>query len=717
MRSFYIKIFFFLPIICNICIAQVIQIRDENSIVSVKNQASFLEDKDDCLALKDILNTGKFQPITSNIPNFGVSSSAFWLKLQIQNNTTASKYILEIAQPGLDEIELYQFSSPDKLIASKSGEIIPFANRELKDANYLFKVNLTPNQISSLYIKVKARDNIQAPMFISSLQSISETTKIRDFFVGLYLGVMLVMILYNSFLYFTIGDKGYLYYVVYILAVLLTQASIQGYTYEYLWPGSPLLARSSSFIFPPWSGIAGLYMMRNFLSTPKFLPKLNQVYILLVLLYLVSFILFLAGFYQLSFVLIEVTATIVSLFMLVVAILIRKKGYRPAQYFLLAWSCFLIGISIYVMKDIGILQYNTFTYYLMPIGSAFEVVLLSFALADRINTLKKDKEESQLLSLKTLEENKKLITEQNIILEQKVFERTNELTRTNESLNSTLTDLRETQTQLFNAEKMASLGQLTAGIAHEINNPINFVSANLKPLKMDYADIMHLVKKYEAIQPNENLAEKLKEIELFRKEIDLEYIQKEIELLLNGIEDGAKRTAEIVSGLKSFSRLDDAELKEVNINEGIESTLTLLKHAIQKNTEVVLDLATLPLIECFPGKLNQVFMNILSNAIYAINHKKSTEKNRLVIRSFIRDNQIGVSFEDTGIGMSAEVKNKIFEPFYTTKDVGEGTGLGMSIVFKIMESHQAKIEIESELGKGTKITLLFNQTILKPLNP
>ncbi len=343
----------------------------------------------------------------------------------------------------------------------------------------------------------------------------------------------------------------------------------------------------------------------------------------------------------------------------------------------------------------------------MQFGSGIEVILLSFALADRINILKKDKELSQAEVVMALEENEKLIKEQNIVLEQKVLVRTEELEVKNNELGVAITDLKEAQSQLVSVEKMASLGQLTAGIAHEINNPINFVSANVKPLQLDIADIFEVLSKYEAINIEDNLAEKLTSIESFKKEIDIDYVKKEINSLLAGIEDGAKRTAEIVKGLKNFAHLDASDIKLADINQGIESTMVLLKSITPPNIEIVKHFGEIPKIECYPGKLNQVFMNIINNAIQAMDKDTTKEKHRLTISSFVKDETICVSVEDTGPGMTLEVQAKIFEPFFTTKDVGEGTGLGMSIVFGIMESHHGKIDIMSEPGIGTKITIIL----------
>jgi signal transduction histidine kinase len=368
----------------------------------------------------------------------------------------------------------------------------------------------------------------------------------------------------------------------------------------------------------------------------------------------------------------------------------------------------LIGVIVFALKNEGLLPYNNLTIYTMPAGSAIEAILLSLALADRINILKREKEFSQRMALDTLLENEKLIKEQNIILEQKVNERTIALKHSNDELTATLEDLKDTQTQLVSVEKMASLGQLTAGIAHEINNPINFVSANIKPLKLDIQDVLELVDKYESLNLPKG-QEEYDKIEDFKQSIDYEYLKKEMAELLSGIEEGAKRTAEIVKGLKNFSRLDERDVKIADINEGIDSTLILLRNVLTPEIKVDVQLGNVSKIECLPGKLNQVFMNLLTNAIYALNKSESGRDKILAVKTFEQNDQVYVLIEDTGMGMTPETKKRVFDPFFTTKEVGEGTGLGMAIVFKIIESHGAKIEIESEWGKGTAIKLIFNK--------
>jgi signal transduction histidine kinase len=247
--------------------------------------------------------------------------------------------------------------------------------------------------------------------------------------------------------------------------------------------------------------------------------------------------------------------------------------------------------------------------------------------------------------------------------------------------------LKTTQTQLVDAEKMASLGLLTAGIAHEINNPINFISGNIEPLKQDITDIFAILQKHP---------------EILEKETELSYLKEEVVELLGGMEEGANRTTEIVSGLRDFSRLDTDDLQQFDLQKGMESTLSLLRNELNDRIEIEKSYASLPLVEGFPGKLNQVFMNVLTNAIQAIPGKGTIG----IITSYdAAQKQIQVSILDNGKGMSREIIAKAFDPFFTTKDVGEGTGLGLAISKGIVDQHGGSIEIKSEENVGTEVVI------------
>ena len=275
-----------------------------------------------------------------------------------------------------------------------------------------------------------------------------------------------------------------------------------------------------------------------------------------------------------------------------------------------------------------------------------------------------------------------------------------EIEEKNTALNLVLTNLKETQQQLIQSEKMASIGQLTAGVAHEINNPINFVSANIKPLREDLADLIKCINYYQQTVKDKGLEKEFAEVQKFNEQTDIQFVLTEINDLLNGIEEGASRTSEIVKGLRNFSRLDQDVIKKADFNEGIESTLTLLHSTYRDRIEIVKDYGKIPEVDCFPGQLNQVFMNLLSNAIQAINGE-----GKIFIKTSATQNNVQISIKDTGSGIAEEIRTKIFDPFFTTKEVGKGTGLGLSISYGIIEKHNGKLEVFSEPGKGAEFVI------------
>ncbi|MBK9283619.1 MAG: sensor histidine kinase [Sphingobacteriaceae bacterium] len=670
-----------------------ITIKQSDQIINVNSGIWIFEDKFDTATIENISNF-TFTSQTQQIPNFGFSSSQFWLKIIIKNTSKSERFLVEVSNPVLDEVQFYKKTdakSPYQVITY--GEAFPFYQRKFDDPNYLFECNIPKDSTRTYFIKIKGSEGIQVPLQIGEFSIIQSKISHRNFLSGIYCGIMLVMILYNLFVYFSVRDSNYIYYVIYIILVLLTQTNLQGYTLKYLWPNSHSLAKYSLFTLPSFVGIAALIFMNVFLKIKSFNKTLFNLTYLFLSIYLISLILAYIDKYELSQKIMELNAMVVSIYMLIVSILVVKSGYPPAKYFLFGWSIFLIGVIVFVLKDVGVLPFNNFTRYTMQIGSGIETILLSFALASKINIYKKE-------SLEAVQEKEKLVREQNVLLEEKVTARTQEL-------NNAIANLKQTQSQLVNAEKMASLGQLTAGIAHEINNPINFVSANIKPLKLDIKDVLELINKYELILKDLQQVNK-QDIEAFKQKIDFEYVKSEIFTLLNGIEEGAKRTTEIVSGLRNFSRLDEIDIKTVNINEGIKSTLTLLNSSIPDNLKIITNYGNIPAIECFPGKLNQVFMNLIANSIFAVKKNTKNQTNFITINTSLTNDQVLFSIEDTGIGMSASTISKVFEPFFTTKDVGEGTGLGMSIVYSILKSHDAEINIRSFEGKGTTITILFH---------
>ncbi|MCG8320779.1 MAG: ATP-binding protein [Cytophagales bacterium] len=278
-------------------------------------------------------------------------------------------------------------------------------------------------------------------------------------------------------------------------------------------------------------------------------------------------------------------------------------------------------------------------------------------------------------------------------------------------LENTLKDLKAAQAQLIQSEKMASLGQLTAGIAHEINNPINFVYAGIDGLNTSLDALMEILNKYEEIEEFEkldNIVDILQEINRLKDKLYFEETKESVHDLINAIRDGAQRTAEIVEGLRNFSRINETELKKVNVHKGIESSLVLLNSKINQHQITVTKTydPNAPDINCYPGQLNQVFMNLISNAIEAI---EGGGEIRIASRNL--EDYMVISIKDNGVGMSKEMMDKIFDPFFTTKDLGKGTGLGLSISFGIIEKHKGRLEVKSKPGMGSTFSIYLPKNL------
>lgn len=292
-------------------------------------------------------------------------------------------------------------------------------------------------------------------------------------------------------------------------------------------------------------------------------------------------------------------------------------------------------------------------------------------------------------------------------LEAEVARKTEELSQKAADLEQTVQNLQQTQAQLIQSEKMSALGQLVAGIAHEINNPITFIHSNLQPTENYIKDLLNLVELYQQEYPEATAT-----IQAKIAEIDLEFIWEDLIKILQSMKAGSERIKQIILSLRNFSRLNESQMKSVDLHAGIDNTLLMLQNRFQESDrqpriQVIKEYGNLPHITCYASEMNQVFLSIINNALDALREVSETNKNPLIRiqTETIEKEWVRIAIADNGNGIPAHIQKRIFEPFFTTKPVGSGTGLGLSVSYAIVKKHGGQLICDSPVGRGAKFVI------------
>lgn len=367
-------------------------------------------------------------------------------------------------------------------------------------------------------------------------------------------------------------------------------------------------------------------------------------------------------------------------------------------------ATFLVGLGASKQKSKGILRNINYAFFTMICAIGFILILISiFATRVIVRPVYELVDAIQLMEIrdKPIEVPPSTDTELGLLTEtfnemsRRMYQAKGELEKKIKETEQAYAELKDTQARLIHTAKMAGLGQMVAGIAHELNNPIGFIFSNMGHLR-DYSS-----KLGEIIEAGEKGPKALDEA---KEKADYKYIMEDLPRLIASCEEGARRTRDIVLGLRNFSRLDEAKLKRVDLKEGIENTLQLLAGETKNRVNVHTDYQPVPEVLCYASQLNQVFMNILTNAAQAIDGEGDIWVSLKPVREGVKP-FAQISIRDSGKGIAPEILEKIFDPFYTTKAVGQGTGLGLSISYGIVKKHGGEIRVKSEVGKGTEFII------------
>ncbi len=694
--------------------------------VSLAQYFAVLEDPSTALTImdvqtSDVANRFKGDQAPSEALNFSYSSSAYWLRLTLHNpsNHTVER-MLEIGHALLSDVSFYLPTKAGEYQSVNTGNLTPFASRPYKNRVFVFPVSLPAQSTQVFYFRIRSTVSIVVPATLWEPNAFRAHE--RNDYVGqaLYFGLTTGMILFNLLLFVALRDVIHLFYVGSVACAAAVLAERSGLAKEFLSIDSVMWSNISASVVQVLAGATLLLFMRRMLDTAKLFPRLDNLVKVLVG---VQFFL-LAGF-VISFETFVKPASAVYLLAAILVIgtcvqacLMRQ---RSAYFFTAAFALLVIGSAMNVFRAAGLLPTNIFTVNGYQVGSALEMVLLAFALADRFNEIRRENARVQQVAIGAQEE---------ALQAQK--------------------------------EKMTSLTQLVTNVAHEINTPIGAVKSSGQNIagSLDLA-LTSLPRLFQILEPKphglfiqllgqargpmvvmttreERLIKKqvkkqLEEagvegadwkarilVELRAQSAPLEYLPllqhpesnfiletaSTIGVILNSmhvIDAAVNRVSKIVTTLRSFSNADRvSEMTDADIKTGIEAVLTIYSNQIKQGTELVRHFEDIRSLRCLPDQLIQVWTHLIHNALQAMDGK-----GKLTVALKQVGNEAVVSVTDTGSGIPDAVRGRIFEPFFSTRPDGEGAGLGLDVVKRIVDRHKGRIEVQTEVGVGSTFSIFL----------
>ena len=600
------------------------------------------------------------------------------------------EYFLEVKYPLLDHIDLYTPADTGGFSVLKAGDSFPFALRTIQHKNNIFPVRLAPGEEKTLYLRCQTTSSLNLPLALHSPACLAGEISLEQTLLGIYYGILLVMMIYNFFIYLGLKDSTYLYYVLFVFTYMLFQLSVNGMAFQYFWPNQIWWANNCTPLFIFLAYIFATQFTRKILDTARNVPRIDTILRTGLVLSVIGAILTFFVGYNLSIRLATLMSlTVVAL--IVAGFICMVKGYRPARYYFLAWSVSMLGVTVYALKTFGILPHVFITHWGIQLGSAWEVILLSMGLADRFQLMKQEKEQLQTVYARQLEDAHGELEKSFHDLEQfknslelLVEERTVDLSRANENLTREARHRQKAEARAEAASKAKS--QFLASMSHEIRTPMN------------------------AILGMASMAAKIAETAKLQQYLAI-------------IQDSGKALLALINDILDFSKIEagrlDLECANFDLRETVESLADLFgKQATDKGLELLINVTdNAPCAMMGDSlRLRQILINLVNNAI------KFTEKGEVAITVRCEKQTadaavLHFSVRDTGSGINHDQIKQLFSEYTqadrSTSRLYGGTGLGLAISRQLVTLMGGEISAESEPGKGST----FHFTISLRLQP
>ncbi|MES9898774.1 MAG: 7TM diverse intracellular signaling domain-containing protein [Sedimenticola sp.] len=639
-------------------ISQIVLDGRTNHIVGM--HMDVLEDKNTTLSINAVTSaehSGNFHPFRKQFANWGFTTSAYWYRTVIVNPSDEPQdLILEQTTSWIDSIKLYTSGSESgqEFSVVHVGDRLPFNQRPIKHHDFLLPITVEAGESLPIYIRIESRAAVITPLVLWERDAFSHHDSSIAYYFGAFLGILAIMFVYNLFLFLTLKDSNYLYYIIFILSVTMVFATSKGLTFMYLWPDDPGFIERVQTAGLSFFQLGGILFAKNFFDTNSKLPRFNVLFLFLIVVH--SLIIFLASIVEDVIPLANISLGMVQLnavILLATGLQAWRKGNRTARYYLAAWSLSVIGVVITALTLLGVLNYNFFLYNATFIGALLDVAFLSFALADRINLLRSEKDHARQLVHKTLRKTKNE-------LESKVATRT--------------ADLRAAKETADHASSVKS--EFLSNMSHELRTPLNSILGFAQLLESDRTPSLSQTQ------------------------------QENVEHIISS----GSHLLCLITDILDFSRIEAGKLtvsmESISLRDILDDTLQLTASLADEHSVTLRD-KTPASDFCFVNadatRLTQVIINILTNAI-----KYNKRGGKVFLDSVISNGEVEINIRDTGQGISGDKINKVFQPFEridADKKGIEGTGIGLAITKHLITLMNGSIGVSSSLGKGSTFTL------------